>query len=210
MGRRSDHSREQLERLIVDEAHRHMAEVGYSAFSARHVARAISYSIGTIYNVFPSLDHLLVAVNTLTFELWADHLRMSLEEAGEDRIHALVRGYFDFATENRHLWMAIYDHRLPPGMPMPEPDQQRRAALTEIVVGEIAAVLPERNGTAPALARSLIATVHGHCAFALNGTFALMEEPDPLGQALARVRDTLAAASDANSQSSDLTNSPGD
>jgi hypothetical protein len=36
--------------------------------------------------------------------------------------------------------------------------------------------------------------VHGHCVFALNGTFALLEEHDPHGAALARVREVLAAA----------------
>jgi hypothetical protein len=44
------------------------------------------------------------------------------------------------------------------------------------------------------LARSLIATVHGHCLFALNGTFALMGEPGPFSTALARVRESVAAA----------------
>ena len=68
-------------------------------------------------------------------------------------------------------------------------------ALTGIVEAEIARVLPaEARDQAPALARSLVATVHGHCFFALNGTFALLGEPDPQGAALARVRETLAAA----------------
>jgi hypothetical protein len=42
-------------------------------------------------------------------------------------------------------------------------------------------------------ARSLIATVHGHCSYVVTGTFALLEEPDPVGSALARVRECLAA-----------------
>ena len=48
--------------------------------------------------------------------------------------------------------------------------------------------------TVAGLARSLIATVHGHCLFALNGTFALMGEEHPLDVALARVRESIAAA----------------
>ena len=42
---------------------------------------------------------------------------------------------------------------------------------------------------------SLVAVVHGHCIFAINGTFALLGEPDPEGAALARVRDALRAPS---------------
>jgi hypothetical protein len=67
--------------------------------------------------------------------------------------------------------------------------------LTEIVLREVMATLPEHaTASAPRLARSLIATVHGHCLFALNGTFALMGEAEPLETALARVRESLAAA----------------
>ena len=50
MGRRSDHSRTELEELIVAAGHRLMEETGFAGFSAREVARRIGYSIGTIYN----------------------------------------------------------------------------------------------------------------------------------------------------------------
>jgi len=172
-----------------------MAEHGFARFSARQVARAVGYSVGTIYNVFPSLDDFLLAINTRTFALWTAHLLMKLEAAGTDRIRSLVEAYFSFARDNRNLWMAIYDHRLPPGMKMPEEAAQRRAELTGIVVREIAAVVGDRPlEQVQHLARSLIATVHGHCTFDLNGTFALMNEPDPVGMALDRVRQSLAGS----------------
>lgn len=195
MGRRSDHSRIQLEELILAEGHRLMAETGYARFSAREVAKRIGYSVGTIYNVFDSLDDLMLAINGRTFLIWAETVVRSLQNAGADRIALLVASYFDFATSNRNLWMAIYDHRLPVGVPLPERYARQRGVLTDILRGEIAAVLPEdRRDRAAALARSLLATVHGHCVFALNGTFALLEEHDPHGAALARVREVLAAA----------------
>ena len=195
MGRRSDHSREELEALIVTEGHRLLAETGYARFSAREVAKRIGYSIGTIYNVFADLDRLMMAINGRTFVLWAAFLHDRLAAAEGDRIEALVDGYFRFAAQNRNLWMAIYDHRLAPGEPTPENYAGKRRALTGIVEAEIARVLPgAAQDQAASLARSLVATVHGHCFFALNGTFALLGETDPQGAALARVRETLAAA----------------
>ena len=171
-----------------------MAEVGFARFSAREVAKRIGYSIGTIYNVFGSHDRLILAINTRTFQLWADHLRDRLAAAEGDRIRVLVEGYFSFARDNTNLWMAIYDHRLPPDTPMPEGMEAQRSDLTQIVTAEVAGALPEpARASAPRLARSLIATVHGHCTFALNGTFALMGESDPLGLAVERVRESLAA-----------------
>lgn len=172
-----------------------MAANGFTRFSARQVARSIGYSVGTIYNVFVSLDHLIIAINTRTFELWAQHLRDQLSRSGSDRLRALVEAYFRFAAENTNLWMAIYDHRLPPGVDLPPDDAERRAALSGIVVEEIKRAAP---GVTPdearSLSRSLIATVHGHCTFALNGSFALMGENQPLERAMERVREAIAAA----------------
>ena len=195
MGRRSDHSRTQLRALILEEGHRDMAKRGFSQFSARQVAREIGYSVGTVYNLFPSIDHLLVAINTRTFTLWAEFVRNRLEGVTGDRIGVLVRAYFDFASEHTNLWMAIYAHRLPDGMTLPPEDDETRRELTLIVVRELAAVLPQADeADIQRLARSLIATVHGHCTYALDGSFALMGEADPVGLALDRVREAIAAA----------------
>ena len=195
MGRRSDHSRTELRELIVDEGHRQMAEHGFAGFSARQVAREVGYSVGTIYNVFPTLDQLLIAINTRTFALWTDFVRRRLEGITDDRLEVLVRAYFDFAREHTNLWMAIYDHRLPPGTPLPPDEDEERRQLTLVVIRELAAALPGvSDDEIERLARSLIATVHGHCTYALNGSFELMGEHDPLGLALDRVREAIAAA----------------
>jgi AcrR family transcriptional regulator len=195
MGRRSDHTRTELEELIVAAGHRLMAETGFAGFSAREVARRIGYSIGTIYNVFESLDHLLIAINGRTFQLWTDYLAKRIAEGGEDRIESLVEAYFGFARDHPKLWMAIYDHRLPPKMIMPDRDMEKRRALTRIVFQEIARQLPNcPDNEIEHLARSLIATVHGHCTYELNGSFALMGEKHPMAMALGRVREAIASA----------------
>lgn len=192
MGRRSDHSRGELETLILDAGSALMADAGLGRFSAREVAKRVGYSIGTIHNVFGGYDGLVVAINTRTFGLWADHLRGALD-ASQDRIAALVDGYFGFARANTHLWNAIYDHRLPDGAVLPDADQAARGVLTEIVVGEVARALGQTPEAAAALSRSLIATVHGHCSLAISGAWALMGEAAPEVAALARVREALAA-----------------
>ena len=108
MGRRSDHTRSELEALLIDEGRRQLAAVGLARFSAREVAKQIGYSIGTLYNVFGSVDGLMLAINARTLALWAGHLRACLAVAGDDRIGALVRGYFEFATSNPRAWIAVY------------------------------------------------------------------------------------------------------
>ncbi|HEX7857983.1 MAG TPA: TetR/AcrR family transcriptional regulator [Sphingobium sp.] len=195
MGRRSDHSRAELDAMILHEGGQLMAENGFNAFSAREVAKRIGYSVGTVVNLFNGVDGLVVAINAETFRLWADHLERCLEGVnGPERITRLVKAYFDFASSNLNRWAAIYEHRLPADAQMPEALATERAALTRIVAREVAAVLPpSARDEAVQLSRSLIATVHGHCVFALNGSFALLGESDPLALAIARVVESLRA-----------------
>lgn len=193
MGRRSDHSRKELRELIVAEGHRQIAEVGFARFSAREVAKRIGYAVGTIYNVFESLDGLMIAVNGRTLDLWRDYLESRLDGHEGDRLKLAVDAYFEFAIVNRQAWTALYDFRLPDDVAAPEAYQARVVAIMAIVVREVAAALPAtRQHEAEPLARSLLATVHGHCFFTINGTFGLIGENDPLGAALDRVRDALA------------------
>jgi len=195
MGRRSDHSRAELEALILDAGQQLMEEVGFARFSAREVAKRIGYSVGTVMHVFGSVDGLVLEINTRTFILWAEWLESRLEGTeGSARIRALVEGYFGFASQRRNLWSAIYEHRLPEGMDMPEDFARRRSGLMAVVEREVAAILPEAHrAEAPRLSRSLVATVHGHCSFALGGSFALMGELQPFDLTMARVLEILRA-----------------
>lgn len=195
MGRRSDHTREELAELIVSEGHRQLAEAGFARFSAREVAKRIGYSIGTLYNVFGSYDGLMLAINGRTLDLWRTELEARLARSESDRLAAAIGAYFDFALANRNAWTALYDFRLPEGTPMPAAYAEKVSAITQVVIAEVAAALPEGSKhLADQLTPSLLATVHGHCFFAINGTFALLGAPDPLEAARARVAEAVAAA----------------
>lgn len=192
-GRRSDHSRDQLAGIIVLEGAQIVAEQGLQAVTARELARRIGYSVSTVLNVMGSTEEIVTTINTRTFSVWADALEERLAQDPADRIAALVGAYFDFAERNRLLWMAIFEHK-PTVTGIPEDQAAVRARLTGIVVDEVSKALPTAvRDRAPALARSLIATVHGHCYYALTGSFALMGEEDPKGAALLRVRESITA-----------------
>jgi AcrR family transcriptional regulator len=199
MGRRSDHTPDALRELLIECGHALLAERGFAKFSAREAARRAGYSVGTIYNVFGGLDAYLIAVNSRTFREWSAWLEQALAatpEDGDARLAALVRAYFAFADANRNAWMAIYDHRIDRTTTIAKQDEAAREALTGIVDREVTRWLGQADAEATRrLVRSLIATVHGHCALWLSGSYALMREEDPAGQALARVMEALSAHS---------------
>ena len=193
MGRRSDHTRAELEALIIDAGQAHMGEAGFAKFSAREVAKRVGYSIGTIYNVFGSHDGLVLAINGRTLDHWADMMEQQLEQAGGNRLHALVRSYFRFARRNTHIWMALYDHRLPPGETAPEWYSAKRQRLFAIIEAELRAALGGSSAQAADLARLLYAAVHGLCTLTLNGTLAAIGAADGEAMAIGLVDEQLAA-----------------
>ncbi len=195
MGRRSDHSRAELEELILGAGEAHLAQAGFAGFSAREVAKRVGYSVGTIYNLFGSYDRLILAINARTLREWAAFLRGRLARGGEDRLAALVGGYFDFAAENRNRWMALYDHRMGDEERLPDDFLAAFEALVALMRSEVAAARAAASANeVAALTGSLVAIAHGHCMFALNGTHALFGEWSPREAALARIREALAPA----------------
>ncbi len=195
MGRRSDHTRSELAALFVSEGWDQLAEVGLARFSAREVAKRAGYTIGSIHNVFGNTEGLLLAINARTLALWAEHARHRLAAPEAEPIETLVRAYFEFATANPLCWMAIFQQHLADNRPAPSWYQAAVSDLVSIVAEGISVALPEASTERiQSLTRSLVATVHGHCMFALVRTFDLLGETDPLGAALARVREALDAA----------------
>ena len=193
MPRRSDHTREELQELALSSGHRQLAERGMRDLSMRKVAADIGYSVGTLYNLFSTQDQFLIALNTRTFAMWHDQLAAMLDRGPRDRIKALVRGYFEFATANQNLWLSIFDHRIPAGEDIPDEQHATRGRLTALVRDEIANALPEgRRDRAERIVPTLLNTVFGHCHQMLTGNARLMGETDPEADALERVRDALA------------------
>jgi AcrR family transcriptional regulator len=196
MGRRSDHTREELKELLIAEGSRQLDLVGLSRFSARDVAKRVGYSVGTLYNIFGSYDGMILAINARTLASWIADLKARL--AGPqvtDRIAELVYGYFAFATSRPKAWIAIYEHNMADGGPAPDWYLAVVAQVMRIAEAEIGRALPEASHAKVAsLARSLVATVHGHCSFSLYRTFDLLGETAPAEAALARVREAIDAA----------------
>ena len=58
MGRRADHSRDELFEMALSAAREIAEEDGLGGLTARRIAAKIGYSAGTLYNLFDDLDDL--------------------------------------------------------------------------------------------------------------------------------------------------------
>lgn len=187
MGRRSDHSREELQELAVDAAAALIAEDGMEQFSARQVAARIGYTIGTIYNVFGTYENLLLHAQARTLDDWHAFLKDRLARRGKlDPIHALARGYIDYARTHYNSWSALFARE--PQDQLPDWYQSKLQSLIGLAEDAIAPLLANDREKTQRAARVLWAGIHGLCVLSLSGKLGLVIE-EPLEPLVTRLVD---------------------
>jgi AcrR family transcriptional regulator len=173
MGRREE-NREQLRERLIATTERRIEAQGLGDLTARGVTAEARVALGSIYTAFESLDLLILHVNARTLARLQSHLARELEGAGDPagRLVALARGYAGFALRNRRLWAALFDHRLPEGVDLPDWHGRELARLMAMIEEPLAALRPDLSEAQRALrARTLFAAVHGVVHLSLAGPF---------------------------------------
>lgn len=121
MGRRSDHSKEELYELAINAGQEIVNRDGYRALTARNVADAIGYSAGTLYNHFANLDELIIHLNARTLDHLNDELS-ALTFSGQPNqdIRRVLSCYLEFIETHSALWHMLMNYTLPQGAELPE------------------------------------------------------------------------------------------
>ncbi|MEM7122542.1 MAG: TetR/AcrR family transcriptional regulator [Pseudomonadota bacterium] len=200
MGRRSDHTREELTELALTAGHDIVATKGLAALTARAVAERIGYSPGTIYSLFENFDELVLHVNARTLDRLYE--QMAKVELGDDitaNLEALLVCYFKFAEDHQRDWAAVLDYTVPGRVSLPPwytPHVDQTIAILE------RAVAPEITANRRrSFALIAWASVHGLMVLANAGNLAAFGEPKPadLAHDMVRYLATGAAADEATS-----------
>jgi len=101
MGRRSDHTPEQLQDLVLSAARGILADEGLRGLSARRLAARIGYSVGTLYNVYENVDEIVLVsdeeMRAAARWLWFE-LGIAAELSGAAALAALLAGRVETAT----------------------------------------------------------------------------------------------------------------
>lgn len=112
MARRSDHTREQLRELILQATTDLIRESGISALSSRKVATRVGYTVGTIFQVFGSMDRLILHTNIRTLDALYDACSdVASSNDTETRLRNLAQAFLTFARENQNLWDAVISYQ---------------------------------------------------------------------------------------------------
>ena len=176
MGRRNEHSREELADLALRAAGEIVTANGAAALSMREVARRIGYTVGALYIVFENLDDLIVRLNEQTVM----ELRAALErirgrpQQPAQTLRLLVAAYLGFALVHTARWRLVFEHRLPEGQKAPPTYAGHTAAIFALVSQLLRDAGTVRDvGAANELATALWSGAHGICTLAVSGKLQL-------------------------------------
>lgn len=166
--------RAQLRERLVDIAAQTIAAQGLSGLKARELASAAGCALGAIYTAFDDLDELILRVNARTLARLEAALDTALGDAeAAQALDALARAYLNFARAHEPSWRALFEHRLPRGVAVPEWYAEARNRLFGRLDAPLAQLLPGKNTIARAgLARTLFSAVHGVVALGLEEKIA--------------------------------------
>jgi AcrR family transcriptional regulator len=171
MGRRNEHSRDELKDLALRAAADIVGESGAAALSMREVARRIGYTVGALYMVYENLDDLIVHLNERTvIELRAalERIRGRANQPAQN-LRLLVAAYLGFALLHTARWRLVFEHRLPEGQKAPPTYAGHTAAIFALVSQRLREAGAGADSARDELATALWGGVHGICTLAVTG-----------------------------------------
>ncbi len=176
VARRSDHSREEIREMALSAAEKIVFEQGYEKLSARKVATAIGYTVGTLYLVFENIDDLILNINARTLDRLHAQMTESPPKPGKAREYLLQLGhvYIRYANEDPHRWAMVFEHRFAEERTIPAWYQEKIARMFAVVeegIEPLAMGRPREEITQAA--RAIWGGVHGICILALTDTLGV-------------------------------------
>ena len=168
---------------------------GLKGLRARDIAERAGAALGGLYTVFSDLDGLILTVNSGTLKRLETALETAIPpQAGiEDTFLNLSLAYLRFALSEKNLWAALFEHRMPDGVAVPDWHLAEHAFLIGLIAAPMAARMPDASAEDIAIrARTFFSAVHGVIAISLEGRFVgitparLEQEVAALARILAR------------------------
>ena len=186
MGRRSDHSRDELYAMVLAAAREIAKKEGLRGLTARGIAREIGYTVGTLYNLFDNLDDLIVHLNGTTLDtLYRAVAGQRLDDDPEAALRALARAYIRFTRDHPELWSMLFEPSAPHGEQLPNWYHEKVRRLLGVTEQALASFFPagqeERRHHS---ARVLWSGLHGICSLARAGALPKSDSETAMADSL--------------------------
>jgi len=176
MGRRSDHSREELRSMALSAAGDIIKDKGFQKLTTRSVAKKIGYTVGTLYHIFHNLDDLITALNTQTVGKMRREIERLAAEVPDPatRLRTMAHAYVAFAFADPNLWRLAFEHQFPGDESIPKELAREIDALFANLAAALDEYQPGRSREEVAIAAAALwSGVHGVCHLALTNKLDL-------------------------------------
>lgn len=171
MARRSDHTREEIKEMALNAALEIIESEGGKALTARKVASAIGYTVGTLYLVFDNQREMILHLNARTLDdmdIWLE-ARSSDCHGTRECLQTLAEAYIDYAMAKRERWNLLFDTVVEEGQVLPDWYLERLGRLFGRVERMLSPLQDEHDTlTLERVARVLWASVHGICTLKIR------------------------------------------
>ncbi|MDW4550611.1 TetR-like C-terminal domain-containing protein [Defluviimonas sp. D31] len=194
MGNKREARRTDLQNRLIAAAEAQIAETGLAGVKAREVTARAGCALGALYTAFDDVDMLVLHVNSRTLARLGEALktaRATCDGTPEEVLQALAAEYVRFARDNRRLWSALFEHRLPEGVEPPTWHKRDHAVLIEEIIAPLGALRPDLSSKMLLMrARTTFAAVHGVVQLSLQGRFVGVP-PDSLAAEVTALVDAM-------------------
>jgi len=176
MARRSRHTKEELQALIVEATLGLVQNHGPAHVTARRIAEAIGYTPGMLYAAFTNLQEILLHVNAASLEMLHADCAAACKgaEGAEASIRAMGLAYLAFAEQRTHQFDLLFQRAEFAELDVPPALGQRIRSLFSLIEEELASLDPGADDRQLQVgARALWSGVHGTAALALSNQLYL-------------------------------------
>jgi AcrR family transcriptional regulator len=171
MARRSDHSRDEIREMALAAAADIVEREGSRKLTARSVAGAIGYTVGTLYLVFKNLDDLVLHLNARTLDDLHEWLQARGEIRSEPRrqLQGLADAYIDYAVSHTARWNLLFDSVAGDDSELPDWYLARLSKVFGLIESALTPLVDHHGQVAIVqAARVLWASVHGICTLKIR------------------------------------------
>ncbi len=166
MASKTEARREDLRKRLVDLGEAEIIAHGLPALKARDLAAKAGCSVGAIYNVFPDLHHLALAISGRTFKRLGAQVAGAVAPLGDapacERLLAMGLAYLGFAERNTAAWTALFEIDMAVGSEIPGWYMEALEALFDHIRRPVAELRPDLSvEDVEFLVRGLFSSIHG-------------------------------------------------
>ncbi len=172
MGRRSEHSRSELQGLIIKATGELIDTHGAGGVTARMIAEAVQYTPGMLYSVFKNLDDIFLQVNTGSLEDLQDSCKAAGMNTSNPReaILAIGEAYMAFALSRKNRFNLLFKPTIRDDLSATPAYLEKSESLYRLIAEQLKKLSPSATEKELNIgSRSLWCGLHGATSSAISG-----------------------------------------